>query len=108
MVAQELKAHGFSLCYFNSKKLGEVDFVIQRGNKIVPIDVKSGNDWVKHKALDNVLGVGEWDISESYVVCKGNVKRSGSVTYIPLYMIMFIQQEKLPKQLIYEPNLSVL
>ena len=108
VVAQELKAHGFSLCYFNSKKLGEVDFVIQRGNKVVPIEVKSGNDWAKHKALDNVLGVGEWDISESYVVCKGNVKRSGSVTYIPLYTIMFIQQEKLPKQLIYEPNLSVL
>ena len=30
-VAQELQAHGWALRYFNSKKQGEVDFVIEGG-----------------------------------------------------------------------------
>ena len=42
-VAQELRAHGFDLYYYNSKKLGELDFLIQdRNDHVLPIEVKSG------------------------------------------------------------------
>ena len=41
-VAQELKAHGFDLYYFQSKKQGELDFVIEQNGNIIPIEVKSG------------------------------------------------------------------
>ncbi|MGM9794774.1 MAG: DUF4143 domain-containing protein [Candidatus Aphodosoma sp.] len=34
-----------SLYYFNSKKQGEVDFVIELNGKVIPIEVKSGKDY---------------------------------------------------------------
>lgn len=33
IIAQELKANGFILNYFDSKKYGEIDFVLQNGMK---------------------------------------------------------------------------
>ena len=59
VVAQELAAHGFATHYFDSKKYGEIDFVVQSGTRIIPVEVKSGNDWTKHRALDNILAVRE-------------------------------------------------
>ena len=54
-VAQELRAHGFDLYYFNNKKQGELDFVMEYQGGILPIEVKSGKDYMRHRALDNVL-----------------------------------------------------
>ena len=50
-IAQELKAHGFKLQYFNNKKHGEVDFLIEYNNQLLPIEVKSGKDYQIHSAL---------------------------------------------------------
>ena len=107
-VAQELVAHGFNLHYFNSKRQGEVDFVAQQGKRVIPIEVKSGNDWQRHRALSNVLDVKEWGIEHAYVLSKGNVAREGRVTYLPLYMTMFLEQERLPEGMRYEVDLSAL
>ena len=41
-IAEELKPHGFKLYYFNSKKQGELDFVIKLNDRATPIEVKSG------------------------------------------------------------------
>lgn len=106
VVAQELAAHGFDLGYFNSKKTGEVDFVVQRGHNVLPIEVKSGNDWKRHHSLDVMLATEGWDIPEAYVLCKGNVELAGRICYLPLYMCMFIEQERLPEKLIFEVDLS--
>ena len=37
--AQELAAHGYALYYFNSKKQGELDFVIEHEGNVLPLDV---------------------------------------------------------------------
>lgn len=37
-IAQELKAHGFDLYYFQSKKQGELDFLIEYQGKVLPIE----------------------------------------------------------------------
>ena len=108
VVAQELRAHGFALHYFNSKRQGEVDFVVQDGKSVLPIEVKSGSDWTKHKALENVMAVKEWGLTEAYVLCKGDIERQGAVTYLPLYMAMFIAPAPLPKTAVYEVDLSAL
>ena len=108
VVAQELKAHGFGLHYFNGKRYGEVDFVVQSGNDVLPIEVKSGNDWTKHKALDNIMNVDEWNLGQAYVLCKGNVAQDGKITYLPLYMSMFLEPAQLPERLSYEVDLSAL
>ena len=107
-VAQELKAHGFGLHYFNGKRYGEVDFVVQSGNDVLPIEVKSGNDWAKHKALDNIMNVDEWNLGQAYVLCKGNVAQDGKIAYLPLYMSMFLEPVQLPERLPYEVDLSAL
>ena len=44
-VAQELAAHGMTTYYYNNKKQGELDFVIEINGKVLPIEVKSGKDY---------------------------------------------------------------
>ena len=104
-VAQELKAHGFNLFYYNSKRQGELDFVIKLDDEIVPIEVKSGKDYERHNALQNVVRYPDYEIKNSYVLCNDNLKVSGKITYIPIYMVMFIQNSLLPS-LIYKVDLT--
>lgn len=90
-VAQELTAHGFSeLYYFNSKKQGEVDFVIEYKGNVLPIEVKSGKDYKKHSALCNLLTNEDYDIPEAIVLCNGNVEVSEKILYLPVYMVMLL------------------
>ena len=93
LVAQELKAHGFDLYYYNSKRLGELDFVIEYRGEVLPIEVKSGKDYERHNALSNVTSSAEYDIREALVLCNGNVKVDGNVIYMPIYMLMFLKKD---------------
>lgn len=96
-VAQELWAHGFRLYYYNNKRQGELDFVIEQNGEVLPIEVKSGKDYERHKALTNVVSSTTYQISKAYVLCNDNVKKVGKITYLPIYMLMFIKKEqKLP------------
>ncbi len=92
-VAQELYAHGFNLYYYNSKKLGELDFVIEYKGHVLPIEVKSGKDYYVHSALDNCLQNEEFDIKEAMVFSNYNVSRDGKKKYYPIYMVSFITNE---------------
>ena len=93
VVAQELHAHGYPLYYYNSKKKGELDFVIEHAGRVLPIEVKSGKDYEKHSALDNVMAAHEYGIQEAYVFTNDNIKVNGKLTYFPIYMVMFLQDE---------------
>lgn len=94
LVAQELKAHGFDLYYYNSKRLGELDFVVECQGQVLPIEVKSGKDYERHNALSNVMASAEYDIPEALVLCNSNVKKEGGLVYMPIYMLMFLEKEK--------------
>ena len=105
--AEELSAHGFDLYYFNSKKQGELDFVIEEDGNAVPIEVKSGKDYVRHNALTNVLENKDYDISGAYVLCNDNVQKAGRITYLPMYMTMFIRNDRQEEQpLVCPPDLT--
>lgn len=93
VVAQELKAHGFKLYYYNSKKYGELDFVIEYKGKVLPIEVKSGKSYQRHSALNNIMDVPNYAIDEAYVLSNYNVEVKGNITYYPIYMLMFITDE---------------
>ena len=94
VVAQELLAHGFeNLFYYNSKKMGEVDFVAELNGKVFPIEVKSGKDYARHRALNNILDCKEYDIPAAIVLCNDNTSQKGKVKYLPVYMMMFIHKE---------------
>ena len=104
-IAQELKAHGFKIFYYNSKKYGELDFVIKLNDELVPLEIKSGKNYERHNALKKVTTSDEFNINKAFVFCNDNVKKSGKVIYLPIYMIMFIQ-EKQVESLIYKIDLS--
>ena len=104
--AQSIKSGGFSLNYFESKKYGELDFVIQNGLKIDLLEIKSGNDYQKHSALNKVSAVENWKFGRKIVFCKGNVEQKEEIEYFPWYMVMFYQREKEPEHYIYEVDLS--
>lgn len=108
VIAQSLKSNGYNLRYFDSNKYGEIDFVIQDGLRIKLVEVKSGNVYKKHKALDNIRSVSEWNFESSTVFCKGNIETENGVTYLPWYMIMFFKPEELPQEFKYEIDLSAL
>lgn len=96
VVAQELLAHGFEdLFYYNSKKMGEVDFVTELKGNVFPIEVKSGKEYYRHRALNNILDCTEYTIPEAIVLCNDNVKIEGKVKYLPIYMMLFLHKEQL-------------
>lgn len=94
VVAQELKAHGFKLYYYDNKKNGEVDFLIDSVDlmSVLPIEVKSGKDYYIHTALNNLLKVDEYKISNGIVFSnEAKVYNNGNVIYMPIYYVMFLR-----------------
>lgn len=91
VVAQELKAHGHKLFYFDNRKVGEVDFLVNDYNLMqpLPVEVKSGKDYTTHSALDRFLSVPDYGIDKAIVL--GNSREVSSsqngVTYMPVYYI---------------------
>ena len=108
-VSQELKAHGFErLFYFNNKKQGEADFLISHNSAVIPIEVKSGSDYIKHHALDRILSNPEYRLEKSIILSNANISVEGEITYYPIYMTMFIQRDSIPSDMVYTPDISVL
>lgn len=105
--AQELKAHGFELYYFNSKKQGELDFVIEYKGNVLPLEIKSGKAYTRHNALDNVLKDERYAIPQALVFCNENISTVDKIVYLPIYMIGFLENEKIDEY-IYSIDLSAL
>lgn len=94
VIAQELKAHGYNLYYYDNKKNGEVDYLIDDADNlsIIPIEVKSGKDYTIHSALDKFIANEEYSIKKAYVLSnEQKVYKENGITYIPIYYIMFFQ-----------------
>ena len=100
VVAQELKAHGHTLFYYDNAKKGEVDFLVNNvaGMTVLPIEVKSGKDFTSHKALDRFLADKEYNIPSGIVFDNNReVFTNGNVTYMPIYYIMCIERAEIPE-----------
>lgn len=93
VVAQELRAHGHELFYYDNKKLGEVDYLVddRESLSVVPIEVKSGKDYRVHSALNRFLGIGEYNIHQAIVLSNERlISQEQGVTYLPIYDVMFL------------------
>lgn len=63
----------------------EIDFLIRRGRKICPVEVKS-SDRINHDSLDRFMERFGKTLGQAYLLCTKDVKRDGDVLYLPLYM----------------------
>lgn len=96
VVAQELRAHGFNLYYYDNKNNGEVDFLIDDADNlsVIPLEIKSGKDYIVHSALTKFLKVETYNIHQAFVLSnEQKVYQKSGVTYIPIYYIMFFEPD---------------
>ena len=99
-VAQQLIANGFEPYFCKKKSIGEIDFLIEMSGKVVPIEVKSGNTYKAHKALDKFMEVKDYHLDKAYVLSKGNLEKVGNIVYLPIYMSYLITQPKIGSMII--------
>lgn len=93
-VAAGILKKGFDIYYYDCKKplQMEIDFLIQYQGGILPIKVKSGDDYKKHPSLDRFMSQYA-DMDQAIVFCKGNIEKDGKLLYLPLYMTGFLENE---------------
>lgn len=106
--AQSIAAKDMVLCYYDQKKFGELDFVLQNGRQVDLLENKSGSDWKKHPSLSKAIDSDQWEFARALVFCKGNAEQEGPILYLPFYMIMFCQPEKRPETLFWKPEIDAL
>ena len=97
VVAQELRAHGFKLYYYDNKKKGEVDFLINdySTTQVLPLEIKSGKDYKEHSALSKFLDEKEYNIHQAIVFSnEPRVWQDKGIWYMPIYYIMFLQKSQ--------------
>lgn len=88
-VAQALASSGNKLFYYTwlseSKHVYEIDFLLSRGFKIWPLEVKSSG-YKTHKSLDEFCKKFSNRISNRYLIYTKDLNRDGETTMIPIYM----------------------
>ena len=90
-VAEELNSHNYeNIYYYNNKRNGEIDFVIEKNNKVIPIEVKSGKEYKRHNAISNVIKIKNYNINEAIVFSKENVNKNENILYLPIYMAGYL------------------
>ena len=92
-VIQELVSCGHEVYYYNSKRLGELDFLMEYGTGTLPIEVKSGKDYYVHSAINNVLKVEDFGIKEAAVFTGYDLSVNENITYYPVYMAGFMRED---------------
>lgn len=94
LVAQMLKANGNELFYYtfpteNGKHNYEIDFLLSRGNKICPIEVKSSG-YRSHKSLDVFCDKYSSRISDRILLYTKDYQQDGETTCMPVYFTQFL------------------
>ena len=92
MVAQMLRANNHKL-YFHEFKCGtstkkyEIDFLLVKGKRIAPIEVKS-SDYRNHKSFDVFKEKYKLKINDKYIIYTKDLEYTNNIMYIPIYMTM--------------------
>lgn len=89
LVAQMLRTTGNELYYYTfptgkGNTNYEIDFLLSRGDKIVPIEVKSSG-YKTHKSLDTFCDKYSSRIGQKYVLYTKDYHKDGSIIYLPIY-----------------------
>ena len=90
-VAQALRANGRAPFFYKKvdpdsrKTVMEIDFLVRRGSKVCPVEVKSGEK-KNLKSLERFKTAFGKKVGTSFVLHPGEVKREGDVVFLPYYM----------------------
>lgn len=91
--AQLLHCHGFDdLYYYNNKKSGEMDFLIEKNGEVIPLEIKSGKDYARHSARNNLINNENYKINHALVFYNDNYHVVNNIEYLPIYMIDLIKK----------------
>ncbi|MDD6668252.1 MAG: AAA family ATPase [Candidatus Limisoma sp.] len=89
-VAQALVSSGNKLFYYtwldDNKHTYEIDFLLSRGSKLWPLEVKSAG-YSTHKSLDLFCKKFSSRINNRYLVYTKDLRKDCEVTMIPIYMV---------------------
>ena len=95
MVAQNIRANGRRAYYYkktsreNKKTVMEIDFLIRDGNKLVPIEVKSG----ENRSIKSLTAFKEKygkKVGRCIVLHHGEIRREDNILWLPYYMAAVI------------------
>ncbi len=91
VVAQMITASGHGLYYYtwgkeNSTHKYEIDFLLSSKNKIIPLEIKSGQS-LEHKSLDAFMDKYSNRIEKGYILSKYDIREFGNVTNYPIYCL---------------------
>ena len=94
IVAQCLASNGYALFYHtimnaNSKHNYEIDFILSKKDKIVPLEVKSSG-YKTHKSLDVFTEKFSQRILNRYLVYTKDMSKDKDIFCIPVYMTPFL------------------
>ncbi len=96
-VAQQLASLGYELMFhefrIGDSQLYEVDFILPGTEGVIPIEVKSSAS-SRHKSLDVFMEKNRSRIEKAYVIHSKDLRVDGDVTYIPVYMTMFLRSPR--------------
>ena len=93
VVAQELKCHEKKLFYFDSKKVGEVDYLVDDYDllNVIPIEIKSGKDYKIFRALPKLVENPNYKMTSGIVLSNNReITTENKIIFMPIYFIMFI------------------
>lgn len=90
IASQCLRSNGHKNLFYieyndNGKPVMEIDFLIRKDNKVIPIEAKSG----KRSALNSLRNFKKKfsnKIGLQYLLCDGDITRDGEIIYLPYYM----------------------
>lgn len=91
VVSQMLVAKGHKLFFYSKVDKQdyhnnmEIDFLVRRGKKICPVEVKSG-EYRKHTSLDRFIKKFDKKAGERFIIYTKDLKEEEGVVCIPVYM----------------------
>ena len=94
-VAQTLRMSGRELFFYSrydmEKKENrmEIDFLIRRGGKICPVEMKSSR-YATHASLDKFRAKFGDRLGESFLLYTKDLQVKDGIVHLPIYMAMFL------------------
>jgi predicted AAA+ superfamily ATPase len=89
LVAQMLTASGNKLFYYtwqkDEKHNYEIDFLLSRGAKLWPIEVKSSN-YRRHASLDAFCEKFSSQVDRRYLIYSGDIQKNSQTLLLPIYL----------------------